>query len=71
MRQRKENRGGPRDGAGRPAGPQPHLRSKNPRTYRVMVNLTEKEGARLDSLCERKGKSLAAALLELAKKGGL
>lgn len=69
---RKENRGGARAGAGRPAGkPQPHLRSPNARRNRVAVSVSDKELQKLFKHALRTGAPVATALYDLAKKGGL
>lgn len=66
-----ENRGGPREGSGRPKGraqPQLHLGAKGKRN-RVFVNLTDAEYNRL--VRRAKGRYLAQVLYDIAIRGGL
>ncbi len=63
----QERRGGARVGAGRPTGPQVHLRDPKARRNWIGVSLSDTELAKL----ERSGKPIALRLYQYAKKGGL
>jgi len=70
-RKRRENRGGVREGAGRKPGPQPHLRSENPRRNRVSISITDAELTKLVRAAVKARESPATLLYRLAQRGGL